>query len=94
MSWHEDLRSIDWNGGKYAVLDKIQEDGRTYLGLAAFEEVAAVAAAMDAGRLRSLPTQLIWVEETETGFIGLHKKVIDLILKRKGDRALEAFRKK
>ena len=94
MSWHEDLRSIDWNGHKYSVLDKIKEEGSTYLGLAAFQEVAEVAAAMDAGRPRPLPHHLIWVEEVGTEFIPLSKKAVDLILKRKSDRALAAFRRK
>ena len=94
MNWHEDLRSIDWNGNKYSVLDKIKEEGRTYLGLATFQEVAEVAAARDAGRPRPLPRYLTWVEEAGTEFIPLSKKAVDMILKRKSDRAVAAFREK
>lgn len=93
MSWHEDLRCVDWNGRKYTVLDKVKEEGRTYLGLTLFHEVAEVAAAMDAGRPRSLPSNLLWVEEAGTEFIPLPRKAVELILKRKSDWALAAFRK-
>jgi hypothetical protein len=94
MTWHEDLRTIEWNGGKFTVLDKIKEEGRTYLGLAPFEDVAKVAAARDASQPQSLPTHLIWVEESSDGFTLLPRKAVDQILKRKADRAVEAFRKK
>ena len=58
-----------------------------------FDEVAEVAAAMDVGRPRPLPSNLTWVEEAGTEFLLLPKKTVDLILKRKSNRALEAFRK-
>jgi hypothetical protein len=93
MTWHEDLRSVEWNGRKYLVLDKIKEEGRIYLGLAIFEDVAATANAMDAGRPRSLPSDLTWVEETGTEFAPLSRKAVKEILKRKGDRAKTAFGK-
>ena len=94
MTWHEDLRSIEWNGRKYTVLDKIKEESRLYLGLATYEEVAEVATAMDSGHPRPLPTQLTWVEERGTEFIPLSRKVVDQILKRKRDRAMDSFLKK
>jgi hypothetical protein len=94
MTWYEDLRHIEWNGRKYTVLDKIQEEGRSYLGLALFEDVAAVAAAMDAGQRSPLPSDLSWVEEQAGAFAALPRKEVDRILKRKSERAMEAFRKK
>lgn len=94
MTWYEDLRHIEWNGRKYTVLDKIKEEGRSYLGLATFDEVAEVATAMNAGKRLPLPTRLIWVEEDGTCFTPLAKKEVDQIMKRKGERAVEAFRKK
>ena len=94
MTWHEDLRHIDWNGRKFTVLDKIKEEGRTFLGLASYEEVAGVAAAMDAGKRVPLPSNLAWVEELASGFTALSKKDTNQILKRKSERATEAFRKK
>jgi hypothetical protein len=94
MTWYEDLRHIEWNGRKYTVLDKIKDQERTCLGLASYAEVAKVAAAMNAGQRRALPSHLVWVEEQEGGFLALSKKDTDQILKRKGERAMEAFRKK
>jgi hypothetical protein len=94
MTWYEDLRHIDWNGAKYTVLDKFKEEGRTYLGLAGYADVAEVAKAMDAGQRRSLPSNLTWVEEREDGFSSLSRKDTERILKRKSERATEAFRRK
>jgi hypothetical protein len=94
MTWYEDLRHIEWNGRKYTVLDKIKGEGRTCLGLADFKDVAEVAAAMNLGQRRPLPVNLVWVEETEAGFVPLTRKDTDRILKQKSERAVEAFRKK
>lgn len=94
MTWYEDLRHIDWNGEKYTVLDKIKEEGRVYLGLAAFDEVAAVAEAMNAGIRRPLPSQLTWVEEIAEGFKALSKREVEQLQARKSARAVAAFRKK
>ncbi len=93
MTWYEDLRHIEWSGRKYTVLDKIKEEGRLYLGLATFDEVAEVAAAMNAGLRRPLPTRLVWVEETGEGFIPLGKAELARIQVRKSARAAEAFKK-
>lgn len=93
MTWRDDLRHIDWNGRKYLVLDIVKEEGRTYLGLAPFEAVSEAATAMDAGRSRPLPSRLSWVEETMEGFFPLSRKASDQILKRKRERAAEAFRR-
>jgi len=93
MTWYEDLRHIDWNEGRYTILDKVKEGGRTYLGLAAYAEVAEVAQAMDAGQRRPLPSTLTWVEERDGGFLALSRKEVDTLLKRKSERAAEAFRR-
>ena len=76
------------------MLDKFKEEGRTYLGLAGYVEVAEVAKAMDAGQRRPLPSNLTWVEEREDGFSALTRKDTARILKRKSERATEAFRRK
>lgn len=94
MTWYEDLRHIDWNGEKFTVLDKIKEEGRLYLGLATFAEVAAVAEAMNAGIRRPLPSQLTWVEESSEGFMLLSKREVEQLQARKSARAVAAFRKK
>lgn len=93
MTWYEDLRHIDWDGKRYTVLDKIKEEGRVYLGLATFEEVAAVAEAMNAGIRRPLPSRLTWVEESSEGFMPLSKREVEQLQARKSARAVAAFRK-
>lgn len=94
MTWYEDLRHIEWEGKKYTVLDKIKDEGRAYLGLAPFDEVAAVAEAMNAGIRRPLPARLAWVEESSEGFTPLAKADVERLQARKSARAAEAFRKK
>jgi hypothetical protein len=93
MTWYEDLRHIEWNSQKFTVLDKIKEEGRVYLGLAPFEEIAQVAEAMNAGTRRPLPTSLVWVEESSVGFHLLPKSEVARLQARKSARAVEAFRK-
>ena len=93
MGWYEDLRHIDWNGRRFTVLDSVKEEGRVLLGLAPFDEVAAVAKARDAGQPRPLPADLTWVEEQDGGFRALTRKEAADLMKRKRDRALAAFKK-
>lgn len=93
MTWYEDLRHLDWDGTKFTILDTIKEEGRVYLGLAPFDEVAAVAEALNAGIRRPLPSQLTWVEESAEGFKALSKREVEQLQARKSARAVAAFRK-
>ncbi|HWQ08723.1 MAG TPA: hypothetical protein VN436_06445 [Holophaga sp.] len=92
MTWQEDLRHLDWNGRAYTVLDRIEEEGRIYLGLAPSEDVAGLAQARDRGGHLPVPPRLTWVEEQADGFRGLSSKEGRQLVQRRLQRASRSFR--